>query len=195
MVDVSTAEITLLLQRWRAGDREAEEKLWPILYGELKGLASAALCRRGRSQTLQTTELVNEACLRLLGSSGPTWPDRGHFFAFAAKVMRHILVDHARQRRAVKRRGVIVDMPLQLLADLSSDRAFSVLEIDQALRRLAEIRPRYCNVVELRFFGGLSVAEAALALGISKATAVREWRAAKAWLYGQLKSNGGAETV
>ncbi len=186
----STAEITLLLHQWQAGDRRAEEKLWPVVYGELEVLASSALRRRGGSPTLQTTDLMQEACLRLLGSSDRLWPDRGHFFAFASKVMRRILVDHERRRRAAKRNGSIVGAPSQI-ADPSSGRAFDVLEIDQALTRLAELSPRYGRLVVLRFFGGLSVGEAAVALQISKATAVRDWRSAKSWLYGQLTSTAG----
>ncbi len=123
-----TAEITLLLQRWQAGDRGAEEKLWPILYDELEGLASSALRRGAGRQTLQTTELLNEACVRMLGRSERTWPHRGRFFAFAAKVMRRILVDHARRRQAEKRRGVVVETPPQRIADPSSNGDFGVLE-------------------------------------------------------------------
>ncbi len=191
MANVPTSEITLLLNQWQAGDRGAEEKLWPVIYGELEALASSALRRKGGSPTLETTDLLNEACLRLLGKSDREWPDRGHFFAFAARVMRRILVDHERRRRAAKRKGVIVETPPQRLADPSSDRDFGVLEIDQALTRLVELSPRYGSLVELRFFGGLSVGEAAVALQISKATAVRDWRAAKVWLYGQLESGAG----
>ncbi len=189
--NVAMAEITLLLNRWQAGDHTAEEELWPILYGELEALATSALRRRGGNATLQTTELLNEACLRLVGRTDLAWPHRGHFFAFAAKVMRRVLVDHARRRQAVKRKCAIDATPAERIADPSSDRAYGVLEIDQALSRLAEMNPRSGNLVELRFFGGLSVDEAAVALQISKATAVRDWRAARAWLYGELKSPGG----
>jgi len=187
----STAELTLLLHRWQAGESEAEKKLWPILYGELEALASGALRRRGGSPTLQTADLLNEACLRLLGSSDCFWQHRGHFFAFAATVMRHVLVDHVRRRQAAKRQGAFVETPPEMIADPGSGRAFGVLEIDQALTRLAEISPRYGRLVELRFFGGLSVDEAAVELEISKATAIRDWRAARAWLYGQLRSTAG----
>ncbi len=186
MADVRTAEITLLLGQWQAGDQAAEEKLWPILYPELEALASSSLRRVGGSPTLQTTELLNESCLRLLGSSDLGWASRGHFFAFASKVMRRVLVDRARRRQAAKRQGETCATPPGKLADPSSGRVFGVLEIDQALYRLSEISPRSGSLIELRFFGGLSVEEAASALGISKATAVREWRAARAWLYGEL---------
>ncbi len=188
---MATADITLLLEQWQAGDRAAEKELWPMLYPELEALASSSLRRRGGSPTLQTSELLNEACLRLLGRSDREWPSRGHFFAFAAKVMRHVLVDHARRHQAAKRDGEICRTPPGLLADPSSGRAFGVLEIDQALSRLSEISRRSGRLVELRFFGGLSVGEAAAVLQISKATAVLEWRAARAWLYGQLQSASG----
>ncbi len=188
---MAAADITLLLNRWQTGDDTAEQELWPILYAELEALASSSLRRGGRAQTLQTTELLNEACLRIVGGRDRAWPSRGHFFAFAAKVMRRVLVDHARRRQAAKRRGESADTPPGMIADPSSDRAFGVLEIDRALGRLTEISPRYGNLVELRFFGGLSVGEAAAALEISKATAVRDWRAARAWLFGELQSAGG----
>ncbi len=191
MSHVMTAEITLLLNRWQAGDRAAEEQLWPIIYGELETLAASALRRKAGKQTLQTTELLNEACLRLLGNSDLAWPHRGHFFACAAQVMRRVLVDRERRRWAAKRRGEVVETPAERIADPSSERTYGVLEIDQALGRLAEINPRHGSLVELRFFGGLSVGEAAAALGISKATAVRDWRVARAWLYGQLQGTGG----
>lgn len=191
MPNASTNEITLLLERWQGGDRAAEKALWSILYPELKTLASSALRRKGGSPTLQTTDLVNEACVRLLGRSDLSWPSRGHFFAFAAKIMRRVLVDHARRRLAAKRRGEIVEASEGFLADPSAERRFGVLEIDQALSRLSEISPRSGSLVELRFFGGLSVAEAAQALDISRATAVREWSSARAWLYGELQSVGG----
>ncbi len=191
MGNAPAADITLLLRQWQAGNHEAEEQLWPILYAELEALATRALRRRGGNPTLQTTELLNEACLRLVGSTDLAWPHRGHFFAFASKVMRRVLVDHARRRRAAKRQGEIDPTPPERIADPSSERAYGVLEIDQALGRLSEINPRYGGLVELRFFGGLSVAEAAVVLGTSKATAVRDWRAARAWLYGELQSTAG----
>ena len=179
--------MTRLLRAWQAGDPEAEDDLWPLVYGELRTLAASAIGRRGSGLTLETTELVNEACVRLLGEADLSWPDRAHFFAFAAQVMRNVLVDHARRRRAGKRRGEIVDEPIDRIAEPGSDRAADVVAIDEALSRLEEIRPRLARLVELRFFGGLSIDEAAAVLEISRATAIRDWQTAKAWLYGELK--------
>lgn len=183
------SEITLLLGRWQAGDHAAQEELWAILYPELETLVSRALGSGGRT-ALQTMDLLNEACLHLLGRPDLAWPSRGHFFAFAAKVMRRVLIDQARRRQSAKRKGeILLDTPAEQIADPKAGHAFDALEVDRAITRLTELNPRTGGLVELRFFGGLSVGEAARALGISKATAVREWRAARAWLYGQLLSS------
>jgi len=179
-------EITFLLQRWQAGDRDREGELWAILYPELAGLASGMLRRAGGSALMEPEELSNETCLHLLHRSDLSWPSHGHFFAYASRVMRSILIDHGRRSRAVKRGVETGETPPETIADPRADRAFGSLDIDQALTRLASISPRASSLIELRFWEGLPVGEAATALKISKATAVREWQAARSWLHDQL---------
>jgi RNA polymerase sigma factor (TIGR02999 family) len=186
----SDAEVTFLLQRWQAGDRDREGELWAILYSELKGLASGMLRRGGGRFVIEPEELLNETCLHLLRRTDLAWPSHGHFFAYATRVMHSILMDHGRRSRAAKRRVEIDGAPPETLADPRADRAFRELDIDQALTRLARISPRASSLIALRFREGLSVGEAAVALHISKATAVREWQAARSWLHNQL--HGGA---
>lgn len=183
--------ITLLLREWRGGSPAAERELWPILYRELKILAHGILRGQAGRRRLGTTTLVHEAYLRLLGpaASNLDWNDRGHFFAVAARAMRFILVDEARRRLAGKRDGVdtraeIPEEPLDPVAQSPED----VLSIHRALERLGKINPRYEKLVELRYFGGLSVDETAEALGVSRPTVVRDWQAARTWLYGELHS-------
>ncbi len=183
--------ITLLLRQWRGGSHEAEQELWPILYRELKILARSVLRGQAGRRRLGTTTLVHEAYLRLLGpaASGLDWNDRGHFFAVAARARRFVLVDEARRRLAGKRDGVdtraeIPEDPIDPVAQPPED----VLSIHRALERLAKINPRYEKPVELRYFGGLSVDEAAEAFGVSRPTVVRDWQAARTWLYGELHS-------
>ena len=179
-------EITVLLQRWQAGDRDREGELWAVLYSELAGLASSMLRRAGGRQALEPEELSNETCLHLLRRPDLSWPSHGHFFAYASRVMHSILMDHGRRSRAAKRRVEIGETPPESLADARADRAFTSLDIDQALTRLARISPRASSLIELRFWEGLPVGEAATALRISKATAVREWQAARSFLHDQL---------
>jgi RNA polymerase sigma factor (TIGR02999 family) len=181
--------ITLLLRRCREGSPAAEQELWPVLYRELKILARSVLRGRAGRPRLGTTTLVHEAYLRLLGpaASGLEWNDRGHFFAVAARAMRFVLVDEARRRLAGKRDGVdtraeIPEDALDPIAQPPED----VLAVHGALERLARIHPRYEQLVEMRYFAGLSVDETAEALGVSRPTVVRDWRAARTWLYGEL---------
>ncbi|HYC92039.1 MAG TPA: ECF-type sigma factor [Thermoanaerobaculia bacterium] len=185
-VDRAEAEITLLLQRWQAGDRDREGELWTILYSELASLASSMLRRAGGRSSLEPEELLNETCLHLLRRPDLSWPSHGHFFAYASRVMHSILMDHGRRSRAAKRSVEIGETLPETLADPRADRAFGALDIDQALTRLARISPRASSLIELRFWRGLPVGEAATALNISKATAVREWQAARSWLHDQL---------
>lgn len=183
--------ITLLLREWRGGSSEAEQELWPILYRELKILARSVLRGQAGRRRLGTTTLVHEAYLRLLGpaASNLDWNDRGHFFAVAARAMRFILVDEARRRLAGKRDGVDTraEIPEEHI-DPVAQPPEDVLSIHRALERLAKINPRYEKLVELRYFGGLSVEETAEALGVSRPTVVRDWQAARTWLYGELHS-------
>jgi len=183
--------ITLLLRQWRGGSSDAEQELWPILYRELKILARSILRGQAGKRRLGTTTLVHEAYLRLLGpaASNLDWNDRGHFFAVAARAMRFVLVDEARRRLASKRDGV------DTRAEIPEDRVDpidqppeDVLAVHRALERLAKIQPRYEKLVELRYFGGLSIDETAEALGVSRPTVVRDWQAARTWLYGELRA-------
>lgn len=174
-------EVGPLLTRWRSGDAGAGDRLTPTIYAELRSLARGYMRREAPGHTLQPTALVNEACLRLLGSN-PEAVDRAHFVALAARTMRQVLVDHARRKRAAKR--IAPEDRVELATGLvpAAEAAIDVLALDDALNRLAEVAPRAARLVEIRYFGGLGTAEAAGALGVSRATADRDWRAARAWL-------------
>ncbi len=188
MPTISSHEITRLLRDWRGGSDRAQEELWPVIYHELKSLARRVLRHRGNPQ-LGATTLVHEAYLRLVGSSSEVdWNDRGHFFAIAARAMRFVLVDEARRRLAKKREGEAPDVELPKdAAGPTSHRPEDVLAVHEALERLAKINPRYEKLVEARYFAGLSLDEAAEALGVSRPTVVRDWRAVRTWLYGELQ--------
>lgn len=181
-------EITRLLLAWNAGDGKALERLTSLVYHELHRLAAGYMSRERPDHTLQPTALVHETFLRLVDLQGVGWRDRAHFFALAARMMRRILVDFARARTYQKRAGgerILIEESLTLAAPPGAE----LLALDDALNRLAVIDARKSQVVELRYFGGLRVEETAEALNISPETVMREWRAAKAWLYLQL--NGG----
>jgi RNA polymerase sigma factor (TIGR02999 family) len=181
-------QVTSLLLDWRRGDAAALERLVPLVYDELRRVARAHLRREPPGQTLQTTALVHEVYLRLVDLDEMTLHNRTHFFAMAARLMRQILVDHARRKRAGKRGGGVAAVSL---ADppVGSERAsVDVLALNEALDKLRVFGPRQCDVVELRFFAGLTVEEVAEALEISRATAEREWAMAKAWLYERLSA-------
>ncbi len=175
-------EITLLLERWGGGDRRALDELLPLVYCELKRLAAAYLNRERDNGTLQTTALVHEAYLRLVGYRNVHLDSRKHFFVVAAQALRRVLVDHARRRDAGKRQGSPIDLPDLPLAEASRPDA-ELIALDQALEQLSKLDDRKARVVELRYFVGLSVEETADALGISGPTVKREWTVAKAWLY------------
>lgn len=186
------AEVTVLLRRWSEGDEQALTELTPIVYGELRRLARSLLAREGQHSTLQGTALVHEAYMRLAGGDGPNLQDRVHFFSVAARVMRRILIDHARKRQADKRGGPgKVHVPLDQAGsepDASNfDMDWKVL--DQALEQLAQLDPRRAKVVEMRFFGGFTDAEIAGILGISEPTVRRDWVVARTFLF--RKVNGG----
>lgn len=185
----SPEDITCLLQAWRDGDAAALAVLTPLVYRELRRLAEQNMRRERPDHTLQATALVHEAFLRLTGGSSPAWEDRTHFFATAARIMRHVLVDHARSRGYAKRDGglrISLENGLEGAAVLVEERAPDLVALDEALDRLARLDPRQHQVVELRFFGGLSVEETAEALGISAITVKRDWRSARAWLHAEL---------
>lgn len=182
--------ITELLRQWRAGNKEVESQLWQFVYQELKGLARHIRHGKGGPKS-ETTTIVHEAYLRLLGSSPEAdFKDRGHFFAVAARVMRFLLVDEARRRLSQKRDGEAsgAEIPESAAAPMAQSPE-EVLAVHQALKRLAAIHPRYEQLVELRYFAGLSIEETAAAMEVSRPTVVRDWRAAKTWLYGELRAH------
>lgn len=185
-------EVTRLLSAWSAGNEEALEQLMPLVYDELRRLARGYLAKERRELTLQATGLVNEAYLRLIDQSGVEWTDRSHFFAIAARTMRRILVDHARARRADKRGGEIERLVFDEQLDAFEESGIDVdlLDLDEALKELAAFDERQAKLVELRFFGGLSIRETGEMLGLSPATVKREWALARAWLYRRLGGKG-----
>jgi RNA polymerase sigma factor (TIGR02999 family) len=174
--------VTELLRRWNLGDREAMDRLMPIVYDELRRLAAGYLKAERRDHTLQPTALVHEAYLRLVRQDRVEWQNRAHFFGIAARMMRRVLVDHARRRQADKRDGGGFRLTIQVGESLEVSRDPELLELDEALVRLERLDADQARVVELRFFGGLTVEETATVLGISTATVKREWRTARAFL-------------
>jgi len=183
-------DVTQLLANWRGGDKDALARLIPIVYQELRRVARAHLRREGSDHTLQTTALVHEAYLRLVGLNRMTLENRRHFFAMAARLMREILVDHARRKNAVKRGGGITVVGLEDVAASGQDAIVDVLALDRALTDLGALDERLSRVVELRFFAGLSIADTSEALGVSSATVERDWTVAKAWLLQRLSTLG-----
>jgi RNA polymerase sigma factor (TIGR02999 family) len=183
------ADVTKLLVRWREGDAIALEELIPLVYDELRRLASQYLRRERPEHTLQPTALVNEAYVRLAGLRKADFRNRTHFFGAAAGVMRRILVDHARQRRAIKRGDNLPPLDLDEAVNVGIPPRVDFLAVDQALKRLAVLSPTGEKVVELRYFGGLSIDETAAFLDIAPATVKRHWAFARVWLYRELNSS------
>jgi len=177
--------VTGLLIDWSNGDRRALDRLMPLVYEELRGIARRHLSLEA-PQTLQSTALVHEAYVRLIDQNRVQWRDRAHFFAVAARLIRRILLDHARRRHAEKRGGGAQRLTLEDAAAPQSGRNVDLIALDQALDTLAELDPTQAQVVELRFFAGLTIAETAEALGISTATVERDWITARAWLFDRL---------
>lgn len=187
-------EVTTLLAAWRDGDREALSRLMPLVYGELRRLAARSLEGERKDHTLQPTALVHEAFLRLAGGAVPRWQDRVHFFAVASQVMRRLLVDHARARRTEKRGGGVRPLPLEAAFDIGSPEAGDpelLLALDEALVELAVHDPRKARIVELRFFGGLTIEEAAEVLDVATSTVILEARLARAWLFRRIAVGEG----
>lgn len=184
-------DLTGLLLEWAAGDKAALDRLTPLVYDEIRRIAHRYVQREREGHTLQTTALVHEAYLRLAGSQNVAWQNRSHFFAVTAQVMRRILIDHARRRQYLKHGGeverVSLDAVTQQSALMSQPRAAELLALDEALDDLAKLDARKSSVVELRYFGGLSIEETADVLEISAMTVRRDWRAAKAYLYKKVK--------
>jgi RNA polymerase sigma factor (TIGR02999 family) len=183
----SSAEITGLLIRWSQGDPEALDQLMPVIYSECRRIATQQIRREHGNQSFDSTALVHELYLRLIDQRRANWENRAQFFGIAAQIMRRILVDHARARRAAKRGGSAVFVSLSAAVDAPDDSgAEDVLAIDEALDRLTRVDAEQVRLIELRFFAGLTVAEAACVVGRSPRTVKREWRLAKAWLYREL---------
>jgi RNA polymerase sigma factor (TIGR02999 family) len=184
----SSPDVTRLLADWRSGDKEALDHLLPIVYSELHRLAEAYLRRERPGHTLQPTALVNEAYLRLVGQRQVEWQSRAHFFGIAAKMMRRILVDHARAQNAGKRGGGLRRVTLDSSFDAEERREVDLLALDEALEALSKLDPRQGRIVELRFFVGLTLEETAEVIGVAPITVRREWNLAKAWLYREMSA-------
>jgi RNA polymerase sigma factor (TIGR02999 family) len=182
----SRAEVTALLRAWTSGDQTARDKLWTIVCPELNRLARRHMKRERQHHTLQTGALVNEAYLRLVDWKKARWRNRAHFFGMCARIMRQILVDYARAQNYQKRGGAQRFEALDEAATVSPTRSRELVALDDALERLALISKRKSDVVELRFFGGLTVEETAVALGISRLTVIRDWNFARAWLLAEM---------
>lgn len=182
--------VTKLLIKLTDGNEAVLEDLLPLIYDELRQLASRYLRRERRDHTLQPTALVHEAYMKLVDQTQVRWQNRAHFFGVAAQIMRRILVDHARRHTAEKRGGAAEVLPLEeeILVVASDEKGVELLALDEALENLAKIDPQKSKIVELRYFGGLSVEETAEVMGVSAITIKRQWRMAKAWLYGQITS-------
>jgi RNA polymerase sigma factor (TIGR02999 family) len=182
----SPHNVTDLLKSWGAGDQQALNALMPLVYKELRRLARHYLRGESAEQTLQSTALVHEAYLRLVGWNDVEWQNRAHFFGVAAQMMRRVLVDRARERQAAKRGSGGIKLTIDRAVEVSADEGIDLHALDQALTRLEQLDAQQCRIVELRFFGGLSIEEAATALGVSTPTVKRSWRAARAWLRREL---------
>jgi len=185
-------DLTGLLLEWAEGDKAALDRLTPLVYDEIRRIAHRYIQREREGHTLQTTALVHEAYVRLAGSQNVAWKNRSHFFAVTAQVMRRILIDHARRRQYLKHGGEAQRVPFDSVqvALMSQPRAAELLALDEALAELAKLDERKGTVVELRYFGGLSIEETAEVLEISAMTVRRDWRAAKAWLFRRMKAEG-----
>lgn len=190
MNEAAQSEITRLLADWGSGDRAALDRLTPLVYAELRRIASRQMQRERPGHTLQPTALVNEAFVRLAGGDGATWQDRAHFYAVCAQVMRRILIDHARAHARDKRGGGAQHVPLDEAATVIQNNAVDFAALGEALQALEAVDPQKARIVELRYFTGLGIEETAGVLNISAMTVRREWTRAKAWLYRELA--GGA---
>ncbi|HKO99458.1 MAG TPA: sigma-70 family RNA polymerase sigma factor [Pyrinomonadaceae bacterium] len=191
MATASADNLTELLVEWREGDKTALDRLTPLVYDELRRIAHRYVRRERNGHTLQTTALVNEAYVRLAGYRNLAWQNRAHFFAATAQVMRNVLIDHARRRLFAKRGGQAQQVPIEeAVSAMTEARADELVMLDHALEELANMDARKARVVELRYFGGLSLEETAEVLEVSLMTVRRDWRAAKAWLFRRMKDEG-----
>jgi len=182
----STHEVTLLLAKWAKGNQDALNELTPLVYKELRHLAASYLRTERQGHTLQPTALVHEAYLRLVDQSNPNWQNRSHFYGVAARLMRQILVDHARRKQAGKRAGQSV--PLEDAVSFQKQPSRDLMALDTSLTALEKIDPRKCKAVELRYFGGLSTEEIAQVLDVSSNTVLRDLRLAEAWLHQEMRT-------
>jgi RNA polymerase sigma factor (TIGR02999 family) len=185
------SSVTELLNRWSEGDAQAFTDLVPIVYQELRQLARYHLSMERPGCTLQATALVHEAYLRLVDQTSMQWNGRAHFFGAAAQVMRRVLVDRARERNAQKRGEGVIPEPLEVAMETPQEPAYGVIELDEALNDLAVFDPERVRVIELRYFGGLSVGETAEVMQVSESTVKRDWALARAWLYRRLSAGAG----
>jgi RNA polymerase sigma factor (TIGR02999 family) len=189
MADGETSETTQLLRDWAKGDRGALERLTPRVYRELRRIAGHHMQNERAGRTLQATALVHEAYLKLIDITNVDWQHRAHFFAVSAQIMRHILLDRAKRRVAAKRGGKAERVNLDEVLDVGAAKAKELIALDDALNALAQLDPRKARVIELRFFGGLSVEEAAEVLEVSPDTVMRDWKLARAWLLSELSKS------
>ncbi|MGH9843311.1 MAG: sigma-70 family RNA polymerase sigma factor [Blastocatellia bacterium] len=185
-MDSSTHEVTQWLVEWSNGDKAALDKLMPLVYGELRQMARRHMSRQSPGHTLQTTALINEAFIKLVGQEEKHWQNRSHFFGVAAQAMRHILVDYARSKQYAKRGGGAQQVSLDEAMAVTDERVAELIALDDALNELAKLDPRKSRVVELRYFAGLSVEETSEVLKVSAVTVMRDWSMAKAWLRREL---------
>jgi RNA polymerase sigma factor (TIGR02999 family) len=187
--------VSELLRSWGRGDLQARDDLLPLVYRELKRRAAAYLRRERRDHTLQPTALVHEAYLRLIGQDRVAWQNRAHFFCIAAQMMRRILIDHAREHQAAKRPGAGLRVALDDQVGASRPQDCEVLLLDQALEELGQLDERQAQIVELRYFGGMSEQEVATVLSLSRATVTREWQSARAWMFRRMTSGREARSL
>ena len=186
--DPAPDDVTKLLVEWRGGSQEALEQLMPLVYRELHSIAARVLARESPGHTLQSTALVHEAYLKLVGQRSTRWQNRAHFLAISAQMMRRILVDHARHHQRIKRGGPMPTLSLdEAIAVPAPEADLDVLALDDALTSLAQVDPRGARVVELRFFSGLTIEETAEVLAVSPGTVKRDWNTARAWLYREMR--------
>ncbi|MDQ3625658.1 MAG: sigma-70 family RNA polymerase sigma factor [Verrucomicrobiota bacterium] len=191
---IPSAPVTQLLIDWTKGNRDAAAGLMPLVYEELRQLARGYLQRERADHTLQATGLVHEAYLRLVDQKTTTWQNRAHFFGVAAQLMRRILVDHARRHRTEKRGGEWTKVEFDEALAPSASRTLDVIALDDALHDLAKLNPQHSQIVELRFFGGMTIEEVAEVLDVSPRTVQREWRMARAWLRRQIFSDSSDDS-
>lgn len=194
MPSMSPQEVTRLLADWGKGDSSALDKLLPLVHGELRKIARRQMSQERPGHTLQATALINEAYLKLLGQEGYEWHNRAHFFAVCAQIMRHILIDHARAHAREKRGGGAMQVSLNDVAVIAREKAEHLIALDEALDSLESLDAQKAKIVELRYFGGLSIEETAEVLNISTRTVRREWQRSKAWLYRMISEGTANET-